>query len=108
MPTTVIGTIASAKAAQALVNELVKSGFGKQDVEVLEGSEKEIVASIVEHGFGEGDARGYAEAARGGKTLVVAKAPDEKLDQAVAIIERHEDAGSGEAPREQGETVQQV
>ena len=108
MPTTVIGTIENTKIAQKLIDELVSAGLKQQDVEVLEGSEKEIVASIVEHGFGEGDARGYAEAARGGKTLVVAKAPDEKLDEAVAIIERHEDAGSGEAPREQGETVQEI
>ena len=61
---------------------------------------------IVEHGFGEDDARGYAQAVSGGKTLVVAKAPDQKLDQAVAIIERHESAGAPSP--EQGETVQQV
>ena len=107
MATTVIGTIASTKAAQALVSELVKAGLEQQDVEVLEGSGQELQAKIVEHGFGEDDARGYAQAVSGGKTLVVAKAPDQKLDQAVAIIERHEGAG-GEAPTEQGETVQQV
>jgi uncharacterized protein (TIGR02271 family) len=109
MATTVIGTIASTKAAQALVNELVKAGLEKQDIAVLDGNgpEKQIVAQIVERGFDEDDARGYAQAARGGKTLIVAQAPDQKLDQAVAIIERHESAG-GEASAEQGETVQQV
>jgi len=107
MATTVIGTIASTKAAQALVNELVKAGFKKQDVEVLDGPEKEILAQVVARGFGEDDAKGYAQAVSGGKTLVVAQAPDQKLDQAVAIIERHENAG-GQVSREVGETVQQV
>ncbi len=107
MATTVIGTIEDTKAAQTLVNELVKAGFEQQDVEVLDGPEKEILAKIVAHGFGEDDAQGYARAARAGKTLVVAKAPDEKVDQAVAIIERHENAG-GQVSQEQGETVQQV
>ncbi len=108
MATTVIGTIESTKAAQALVNELVEAGFEKQDVEVLDGPEKEILAKVVERGFGEDDARGYAEAVRGGKTLVAARAPDAKVDEAVAIIERHENAGAGEVSREAGETVQEI
>jgi uncharacterized protein (TIGR02271 family) len=108
MATTVIGTIENPKIAQNLINELVSAGLKQQDVEVLEGSEKEIVASIVERGFDEDDAKGYAKAARGGKTLVVAQAPDQKIDQAVAIIERHEAEGGGEASKEQGETVQEV
>jgi uncharacterized protein (TIGR02271 family) len=91
-----------------LVNELVEAGFKKQDVEVLDGPEKEILAKVVERGFGEDDARGYAEAVRGGKTLVAARAPDAKVDEAVAIIERHENAGAGEVSREAGETVQEI
>ena len=109
MTTTVIGTIGSAEAAQALVNELVQAGLSRQDVEVLEGgAEKEIVATIVGRGFGEGDARGYAEAAGGGKTLVLASAPEGKVDQAVAIIERHETAGTTEGARTEAGTVQEV
>ena len=107
--TTVIGTIESAKAAQALVNELVQAGLSRQDVEVIEGAtEKEIVATIVGRGFGEGDARGYAKAASGGKTLVLASAPEGKVDQAVAIVERHEAAGNGEGARTEAGTLQEV
>src|SRR5687768_9472072 len=53
MATTVIGTIESSKAAQALVSELVKAGLNKQDIAVLDGNgpEKQIVAQIVERGF---------------------------------------------------------
>ena len=107
MATTVIGTIGDAKNAQKLVNELVKAGFKQQDIELLEGSEKEILAQIVERGFDEDDARGYAKAARGGKTLVAARAPEDKVDTAVEIIERYESAGT-EGSKEQGETVQEI
>ena len=109
MTTTVIGTIESPKLAQALVNELVQAGLSRQDVEVLEGTaEREIVATIVGRGFGEGDARGYAKAANSGKTLVLASAPEGKVDQAVAIIERHETAGTTEGARTEAGTVQEV
>ena len=62
MSATVIGTIESAKIAQKAIDELLKAGFQDQDVEILEGDEDEIVAVIVERGFGEGDARDYAKA----------------------------------------------
>jgi uncharacterized protein (TIGR02271 family) len=98
----VIGTIGSAKSAQRLVNEFVEAGFRQQDVELLEGSEKEILAQVVERGFAEDDARGYAKAARSGKTLVAARAPEDKVDAAVDLIERYEGA------QEEVETVQEV
>jgi uncharacterized protein (TIGR02271 family) len=104
MATTVIGTIGDAKNAQKLVNELVKAGFKQQDIELLEGSEKEILATIVERGFDEDDARGYAKAARGGKTLVATRAPEDKVNAAVEI---YESAGA-EGAKVQGETVQEV
>jgi stress response protein YsnF len=107
MTTTVIGTIGDAKSARKLVNELVEAGFRRQDVELLEGSEKEILATIVERGFDENDARGYAKAARGGKTLVAARTPEDKVDAAVDLIERYETNG-GEGAEERGETVQEV
>jgi uncharacterized protein (TIGR02271 family) len=107
MPTTVISTIDDPKAAQKLVNELVASGFKKQDVEVLEGSEKEILSQIVERGFDEDDARGYAKAVRGGRTLVAAYTPEDKAERAVAIMERYETA-QGTSSQERGETIQEV
>jgi uncharacterized protein (TIGR02271 family) len=107
MTSTVIGTIGDAKSAQKLVNELVKAGFKQQDVELLEGSEQEILAKVVERGFAEDDARAYAKAARGGKTLVAARAPENKVDAAVEIIERYESAAA-EGAQERGETVQEV
>ena len=107
MATTVISTIDDAKSAERLLNELVKAGFEDRDVEILEGSEAKIVAAIVERGFDEDDARGYAKAVRGGKTLVAARTPEDKAERAVAIMERYETSG-GESSKEQGETVQEI
>jgi len=107
---TVIGTIESPKAAQKLIDELVEAGFKDRDVEILEGDEDELVAEIVGRGFGEEDARGYAEAAGRGKTVVAARASEEKAPEAAAIIERYETAAGGGSSREEerGETVQEV
>ena len=48
------------------------------------------MGEIAEHGFGKEDAREFAEAAGKGKTLVAARVPEEKLERAVAIMERYE------------------
>ena len=106
---TVIGTIESPKAARKLIAELVEAGFEDRDVEILEGDEDELVAEIVGRGFGKEDARGYAEAAGRGKTVVAARASEEKAPEAAAIIERYETAGGGGSSREErGETVQEI
>jgi stress response protein YsnF len=87
---TVIATIESAKIAQQLIDELIEAGFEDQDVEILAGEEDEIVAEIVERGFGKDDARGYAQAVGRGKTVVAARATAGKAEKAAAIMERYE------------------
>ena len=87
---TVIATIESAKIAQQLIDELIEAGFKDQDVEILAGDEDELVAEIVERGFGKDDARGYAEAVGRGKTVVAARAAPGKAEKAAAIMERYE------------------
>ena len=87
---TVIATIESAKIAQQLIDELSEAGFEDQDVEILAGDEDEIVAEIVERGFGKDDARGYARAVGRGKTVVAARAAPGKAEKAAAIMERYE------------------
>ena len=90
MSATVIGTVESAKVAQKAIDELLKAGFKDQDVEILKGDEDEIVAVIVERGFDEDDARGYAKAVSRGKTVVAARAVGATAEKAAAIIERYE------------------
>ena len=87
---TVIATIDSAKIAQQLIDELSEAGFEDQDVEILAGDEEELVAEIVERGFGKDDARGYARAVGRGKTVVAARAAPGKAEKAAAIMERYE------------------
>ena len=87
---TVIATIESAKVAQQLIDELIEAGFEDQDVEILAGDEEELVAEIVERGFGKDDARGYARAVGRGKTVVAARAAPGKAEKAAAIMERYE------------------
>ena len=87
---TVIATIESAKIAQQLIDELIEAGFEDQDVEILAGDEDELVAEIVERGFGKDDARGYAQAVGRGKTVVAARAAAGKAEKAAAIMERYE------------------
>jgi uncharacterized protein (TIGR02271 family) len=112
MATTIIGTIPDTQSARQLINELVRAGgLQDRDVEILAGEEDQLVAEIVERGFDEDDARGYAQAARQGRVLVAARAPEPKVDQTVSIMERYEggSAQAGErAEAAAGETLQEV
>ena len=108
MPATVIATIASPKIAKQLIDELLEFGFKDQDVEILEGVEDALVAEIVERGFGQGDARDYAEAVNRGKSLVAARAPEDKVERIAAIMERYETSTGESSDEEQGETVQEI
>ena len=105
---TIIATIASPKIAKQLIDELLEYGFKDQDVEILEGDEDALVAEIVERGFGQGDARGYAEAVSRGKTVVAARAVPEKAEKVAAIMERYETSTGESSDEEQGETVQEI
>ena len=104
MTTSVISAFNDKTIAGKVVNDLLAAGFRDRDVEILEGGKDELVSEIVERGYSKDDARGFAEAAGRGKKLVAAKVPEEKVERAVAIMERHEAAQGGE--RE--ETVQVV
>jgi uncharacterized protein (TIGR02271 family) len=108
MSATVIGTIDSAKIAQKVIDELLKAGFKDQDVEILQGDEDELVAEIVERGFGEDDARGYAKAVSRGKTVVAARAAGAKAEKAAAIIERYETSEQEGDELEEEESVAEV
>src|SRR4051812_6704431 len=94
MPTSVISAFDSETAGR-VVEELLKAGFPERDVAVLEGGEDELVGEIVARGFGRDDAREFAEAAGRGRKLVAAEVPEAKVDQAVAIMDRHESGGEG-------------
>ena len=108
MTTSVISAFED-EVAGKVVRELLKAGLPERDVEVLEGDRDELVGEIVGRGFAEEDARGFAEEAAGGKRLVAAKVPEEEVERAVAVMERHEAArGEGREGSGGGETVREV
>ena len=103
MTTTVIGAFDDSKTARKVMDELLKAGCRDGDIEVLEGSEDEIRAEIVDRGFDRETARTYAEAIGRGKTLVAARAPDDKADHAMAIVERYESSDGGDEEESGGQ-----
>jgi stress response protein YsnF len=110
MATSVISVFDDQKIAGKVVEALRSEGFKDRDIQVLEGEGDELMSEIAEHGFGKEDARGFAEAADEGKILVAARVPEDKLDRAVAIMERFEAASGEGRPAASGseETVQVV
>src|SRR5688572_11885435 len=105
----VISAFDDQKIASQVIDALLSEGFKDRDIEVLRGKGDELMGEIAEHGFGKEDAREFAEAAGKGKTLVAARVPEEKLERAVAIMERYEGyQGKGRQGSGREETVQVV
>jgi stress response protein YsnF len=110
MATTVISAFENKKIAGQVVDALLGEGFQDREVQILDGDADELMGEIAEHGFGKEDAREFAEAADKGKTLVAARVPEEKLERAVAIMERFEtyqDRGSQGAGAEAVQVVEE-
>jgi stress response protein YsnF len=110
MATSVISAFDDQKIASQVIDALLSEGFKDRDIEVLRGKGDELMGEIAEHGFGKEDAREFAEAADKGKTLVAARVPEEKLERAVAIMERFEtyqDRGSQGAGAEAVQVVEE-
>ena len=101
MATHVIGVFDDAKTVRKVTNELLEAGCREEDIAVLEGDEDEVLTEVVERGFAKERARAYAQAVRGGKTLIAARTPDEVADEAMAILERYE-ASDDEGSEERG------
>ena len=109
MATSVISAFDNQKIASQVIDALLDEGFQDRDIQVLKGDADELMSEIAEHGFGKEDARGFAEAAGEGKTLVAARVPEEKVERAVAIMERYEASqGKGSQGSGREETVQVV
>ena len=100
--TTVISAYDDQKIAERAIAALREEGFEDRQVQILSGDAKTLVSELTEHGFEEGDARAYAEAAEAGRTLVLASVAEEKADRALSIMDRIEAEGgetSGDGSR---------
>ena len=106
MATSVISAFENKKIAGQVIDALLGEGFQDREVQILDGDADELMSEIAEHGFGKEDAREFADAADKGKTLVAARVPEEKLERAVAIMERFEASqGEGRPASSREETV---
>jgi len=74
------------KAMKALRDE----GFREGDIKILQGGVDAVVAELVDRGFDEDEARGLADAAEQGKTLLAALVSEDKAEQAASIMDRFE------------------
>ena len=109
MATSVISAFDDQKIASQVIDALLDEGFQDRDIQILKGDADELMSEIAEHGFGKEDARGFAEAAGEGKTLVAARVPEAKAERAVEIMERYEASqGKGSQGSGREETVQVV
>jgi len=102
MSTTVIGVF-DAKRVDRVTGELKRAGFAEKDLEVLAangGGKDRLVAELVERGFDDDSARGYADAAAKGRKLLAATGPEERVRKAAEIMERYEVEAGGEEGEE--------
>ena len=76
------------KAMKALRDE----GFREGDIKILQGGADTLVSELVKRGFDEEEARGLADAAEQGKTLLAALVSEDKADQAASIMDSFEAA----------------
>ena len=102
MSSNVVGCFDNPADAQAVQQELLSSGFDRGDVHLVaeesrrssmtSSSEDRGIWESIKEAFGfadERDRRSFSEATRRGGILVSVDAPDNAVDQAVGIMQRH-------------------
>jgi hypothetical protein len=93
----IISAYDDSKLAEKAIAALRKEGFEEGDIRILKGDKKKLMSTLAEQGFNEDDAREYADAADGGKTLLLASVSEDEAEKAESIMDRFE---SGEASGE--------
>lgn len=101
MATRIVGVFDERQSAEQARQELVRSGFSENDIRLVAGPRNEA-SGRTDHdeswwdsirdffGFSDDeDTFEYREAARRGSTLATVSAPDNRVDQAVAVMQRY-------------------
>ena len=88
--TTIVSTFDDKTIAGKAMKALRDEGFPEGDLKILQGGTEALVSELVKRGFDEDEARGLADAAEQGKTLLAALVSEDKADAAVAIMDRFE------------------
>ena len=88
--TTIVSTFDDKTIAGKAMKALRDEGFREGDIKILQGGTDSLVSELVKRGFDEDEARGLADAAEQGKTLLAALVSEDKADQAASIMDRFE------------------
>jgi stress response protein YsnF len=89
MPATVIGVF-EPDAVREVSKALAEADIRRDDLDVLEGDERAIVAAVRKRGYDEDDAQTYARAAQEGLQVVAVSVPETRIDQIVEVMQRFE------------------
>lgn len=100
--TTIVSTFDDKTIAGKAMKALRDEGFPEGDLKILQGGTEALVSELVKRGFDEDEARGLADAAEQGKTLLAALVSEDKADAAVAIMDRFEGAQDKSQDTERG------
>jgi stress response protein YsnF len=89
MPATVIGVF-EPDAVPEVSKALAEADIRRDDLDVLEGDERAIIAAVRKRGYDEDDAQTYARAAQEGLQVVAVSVPETRIDQIVEVMQRFE------------------
>ncbi|MFL5338301.1 MAG: YsnF/AvaK domain-containing protein [Geminicoccaceae bacterium] len=89
MPATVIGVF-EPDAVREVSQALAEADVRDDDLDMIEGDERAIVAAVRKRGYDEDDARTYARAAQEGLQVVAVSVPETRIDQIVELMQRFE------------------
>jgi stress response protein YsnF len=97
--TTLVNTYEDKTIAGRAIRALRDEGFPEGDIKILQGGTDALVSELVKRGFDEDEARGLADAAEQGKTLLAALVSEDKADHAASIMDRFEAQEEGQDKR---------
>jgi uncharacterized protein (TIGR02271 family) len=99
MATTVVGLYRTEADVQRVSDDLANSGFGRQEITRHDDTDPDLRNWLVDQGVPDREAADYVEGVRSGGKLVTVEVSDDRADEAVRIMQRHERtvAGAGTA-----------
>lgn len=97
MSTTIVGLYRTEADVRRVTDELSNHGFDRQEINRHDDSETDLRGWLVEHGVPDHEAEEYVAGVSHGGMLVTLDAEDDRAEEALAIMQRHEQAVAGAA-----------
>ena len=95
MPTTVVGLFRTEADVQRVADDLSSHGFSTNEINRHDEASSDLRSWLVDQGVPEHDAEDYILGVRNGGKLVTLEASDDRADEAVRIMQRHESGATG-------------